>query len=151
MSIKVEAIGPGGATTWTGYKSADEPTIHREGGPAVEVFAPDGDKAEEQWVQEGQFHREDGPAITYYGELEKLVGWDQQYDPYGNPLDPTPIYEYEEVEDYEYWINPGIQNGGPATESVRVETLIALVDEPEQWLIDLALSAKKAGYEGVRK
>ena len=149
MSIKVEATGPNGYTTWNWYISADQPTLHREDGPAVEVFDPEGTKIEEQWVQHGQFHRTDGPAVIGYGfttTYEEITETDED----GNEQIVDVIETQEPAEFPEYWINPGIQNGGEPTESIRVEQLAALRDDSPEWLQKLLKGAEAAGYSGKR-
>jgi len=43
--------------------------LHREGGPAVERFYPDGRISCREWRIGGELHREDGPAYEdFYGD-----------------------------------------------------------------------------------
>ena len=40
--------------------------LHREDGPAITIYRPDGSKEREEWWWEGEKHREDGPAVIFY-------------------------------------------------------------------------------------
>lgn len=48
------------------FKYGDFQVIHREDGPAVNLYYGDGKISNEKYIINGELHREDGPAIIHY-------------------------------------------------------------------------------------